>query len=67
MLCLSNINRFAILVFAILFTMSYAYADSQKRIIVGYVENVNIRDVNLKIKGKLDTGARRHPLSMQRL
>jgi len=37
-----------------------AYADdsgAEKRIIVGYVENVEIEDIETKIKAKLDTGA----------
>lgn len=40
-------------------TVTDAKADkAEKRIIVGYVENVEIEDIETEIKAKLDTGAR---------
>lgn len=39
------------------FAAQSAVADEEKRILVGYVENIHIPTVDLKLKAKLDTGA----------
>lgn len=55
----SSMRFFSFILFSVFFIYAHElYAKDEKRIIVGYIENITIPNIDAKYKAKLDTGAK---------
>ena len=54
---ISMVKGLTAIILVFLIFPSATLADEDKRIIVGYIEKVDIPSINLKLQAKLDTGA----------